>query len=157
MRSLRWRHNEHDGVPNHQPLDCLFNCLFMCRSKETSKLRVIGLCAGNSPVTGEFPAQTASNAENVSVWWRHHDQIQIRHQSSSLCDFRTNKSYFTTCEEPSAIILRHGNAIASHREGIKIHNLIIPHFICVEVILGVLYMILSVVIDITRMINCSMI
>ena len=21
---------------------------------------------------GEFPAQMASNAENVSVWWRHH-------------------------------------------------------------------------------------
>ena len=37
----------------------------------TSKLRVTGLCAGNSPVTGEFPAQKASNAENVSIWWRH--------------------------------------------------------------------------------------
>ena len=23
--------------------------------------------------TGEFPAQRASNAENVSIWWRHHD------------------------------------------------------------------------------------
>ena len=42
------------------------------RSKKTSKLRVTGLCAGNSPVTGEFPAQMASNAENVSIWWRHH-------------------------------------------------------------------------------------
>ena len=28
---------------------------------------------GNSPVTGEFPAQMASNAENVSIWWRHHE------------------------------------------------------------------------------------
>ena len=27
----------------------------------------------NSPGTGEFPAQRASNAENVSIWWRHHD------------------------------------------------------------------------------------
>ena len=44
----------------------------MCRSKKTSKLRVIGLCARNSPVIGEFPAQKASNAENVSIWWRHH-------------------------------------------------------------------------------------
>ena len=25
-----------------------------------------------SPVTGEFPAQRANNAENVSIWWRHH-------------------------------------------------------------------------------------
>ena len=23
-------------------------------------------------MTGEFPAQMASNAENVSIWWRHH-------------------------------------------------------------------------------------
>ena len=31
--------------------------------KKTPKLRVTGLCEGNSPVTGEFPAQRASNAE----------------------------------------------------------------------------------------------
>ena len=30
--------------------------------------RVTGLCAGNSPVTGEFHVQQASNAENVSIW-----------------------------------------------------------------------------------------
>ena len=42
------------------------------RSKKTSKLRVTDFCAGNSPVTGEFHAQMASNAENVSIWWRHH-------------------------------------------------------------------------------------
>ena len=42
------------------------------RSKKTSKLCVTGLCEGNSPVTSEFPAQRASNAENVSIWWRHH-------------------------------------------------------------------------------------
>ena len=28
---------------------------------------------GNSPGTGEFPAQMASYAENLSIWWRHHD------------------------------------------------------------------------------------
>ena len=37
------------------------------------KLRVTGLCFGNSPGTGEFSAQIASNAENVSIWWRHHE------------------------------------------------------------------------------------
>ena len=72
MRPLHWRHNEHDGVSNSQPHDCLLNPLFRCRSKKTSKLRVTGLCAGNSPRAGEFPAQMASNAENVSIWWRHH-------------------------------------------------------------------------------------
>ena len=33
------------------------------RSKKASKLHVTGLCAGNLPVTGEFPAQIASSAE----------------------------------------------------------------------------------------------
>ena len=70
--SLLWRHNGRDGVSNHQPHDCLLNRSLRCRSKKTSKLRVTGLCARNSPVTGEFPAQRASNAENVSIWWRHH-------------------------------------------------------------------------------------
>ena len=40
--------------------------------RKHSKLRVTGLRAGNSPVTGEFPAQRAGNAEDVSIWWRHH-------------------------------------------------------------------------------------
>ena len=69
---LRWRHNGPDSVSNHQPHDCLLNRLFRRRSKKTSKLRVTGLCAGNSPGTAEFPAQMASNAENVFIWWRHH-------------------------------------------------------------------------------------
>ena len=72
MSSLRWRHNERDSVSNHQPHDCLLNRLFRRRSKKISKLRVTGLCEGNSPVTGEFPAQMASYEENVSIWWRHH-------------------------------------------------------------------------------------
>ena len=46
-------------------------------TKKTAKLRVTGLCVGNSPVTGEFPAQRASNAENASSWWRHHDIVRI--------------------------------------------------------------------------------
>ena len=47
--TLQWRHNDHDGVKNHQPHGCLFNRLFRHRSKKTSKLCVTGLCAGNSP------------------------------------------------------------------------------------------------------------
>ena len=58
---------ERDSVSNHGRLYCLLNRLFRRRSKKTSKLRVTGLCGGNSPVAGEFPAQRASNAENVSM------------------------------------------------------------------------------------------
>ena len=53
--TLQWRHNGRDSVLNHQPGDCLLNRLFRRRSKKTSKLRVTGLCVGNSPGTGEFP------------------------------------------------------------------------------------------------------
>ena len=34
----------------------------------------LALCAGNSPVTGEFPSQRTSNEANVSIWWRHHEE-----------------------------------------------------------------------------------
>ena len=70
--SLQWRHDERDGVSIHQPHNCLLKRLFRRRSKKTPKLRVTGFCVGNSQVTGEFPAQRASNAENVPIWWRHH-------------------------------------------------------------------------------------
>ena len=72
-RTLRWRHNGRDSLSNHQPHDCLLNRLFRRRSKKTSKLRATGLCVRNSRGTGEFPAQMASHAENVSIWWRHHE------------------------------------------------------------------------------------
>ena len=69
--SLHWRHNELDGVLNRRCLEYIPNHLFMRRSKKTSKLRIIGLCEGNSQMTSEFPAQRAGKAENVSIWWRH--------------------------------------------------------------------------------------
>ena len=71
--SLQWRHNGHDGVSNHQPRYCLLNRLFRRKSKKISKLPVTGPLWRNPPVTGEFPSERASNAENVSIWWRHHD------------------------------------------------------------------------------------
>ena len=61
MFSLQWRHDEHDGVSNHQPHGCLLNRLFRRRSKKTLKLRV------------------TSYAENISIWWRHHVFKSFRH------------------------------------------------------------------------------
>ena len=72
---LLWRHNGRNGVSNHQPHDCLLNRPSRPRSKKTSKLRITALWAGNSPVTDEFPAQMASNAENVPIWLRHHAPV----------------------------------------------------------------------------------
>ena len=66
-KSLQWHHNGRDGVSNYQPHDFLLNRVFRHRSKKTSKLRVTGFCEGNSPVTGELPAERVSNAEIVSI------------------------------------------------------------------------------------------
>ena len=45
--------------------------------KENIKAPRHWLCAGKSPVTDEFPAERASNAENVSIWWRHHAIFRV--------------------------------------------------------------------------------
>ena len=57
----------YSDVSNHQRLDCLLNRLFGHRSKKRLKLHVTGLCEGNSPVTGEFPSQRATNSGNGSI------------------------------------------------------------------------------------------
>ena len=78
----------------------LLNRLFRRRSKKTSKLRVTGLCAGNSPETGEFPALRASNAENVSIWWRHHvkpswqPQVSYQHMGPMNLVFWVNTALY---------------------------------------------------------------
>ena len=96
------RHYERDGVSNHQPHDCLLNRLLRRRSKKTSKLRITGLCAGNSPMTGEFPAQRIRNAENVSIWWRHHD-VHVSHSIHTHMvgdPFRYHVSLFNNSNAP---------------------------------------------------------
>ena len=61
---------------------------FRRRSKKTSKLPVTGLSAGISLGTGEFPVQMASNAENVSIWWRHHGKSYgYRHYAMEMFVF----------------------------------------------------------------------
>ena len=67
MLSLQLHHNERDGVSNHQPHDCLpfIQGVDPIKSQSSASL-------GDSPVTGEFPTQKASNAENVSIRLRHH-------------------------------------------------------------------------------------
>ena len=96
---LQWRHNEHDGVSNHRRLDCSLNRLFRRRSKKTSKLRITGLCEGNQPVTGGFPPQRVSNAENISIWWRHHDNSSTK---ALLRQLLTNNQW-----DPMAFTCKH--------------------------------------------------
>ena len=79
--SSLWRHNGRNGVSNHQRHDCLLNHSLRRRSKKTSKLCITGLCAWNSPVTGEFPHKWPVMLKmlpfddvimlnyNPSLWW----------------------------------------------------------------------------------------
>ena len=83
--TLFWRHNRRDGVSNHKPHHCLVNRLFRYRSKETSKLRDTGLCARNSPVTGEVPSQIDSNAYNASIWYDNVIMIMESNHSPVNC------------------------------------------------------------------------
>ena len=80
--TLQWRHNEHLGISNYLRPDCLLNRLFRCRFKENiTKICITGLSGGNPLVTTTLiPSQRACNAENVSIWWCHHE-----YHSSSCC------------------------------------------------------------------------
>ena len=52
----------------------LLNRLFRQRSNKTPKLRITDLCAGNSPVTDEFPNKRPVTREKINLmtssWWK---------------------------------------------------------------------------------------
>ena len=113
IESLRWRHNDHAGVSNHQPHGCLLNRLFGRKSKNTSKLRVTGLCAGNSLGTGfhlmtssctpyDCPRASQSNSKDLGTY---HIIILItgiiteaKPNTPNSCIFREPQCY-CFCEE----------------------------------------------------------
>ena len=74
---LSWHFNYSDVIMArwrlNSPASRLFTQPFIPgQIKESIKApRHWPLC-GNSPVTGELTAQMGSNAENISIWWRHH-------------------------------------------------------------------------------------
>ena len=41
--------------------------------RKRQSFKPLAFVGGNSPVTSEFPAQRASDAEIVSIWWRHQE------------------------------------------------------------------------------------
>ena len=92
--ALQRRHNGSNGVSNHWRLDCSFKRLFRRRSKKISKLRFTSLNEWNQPVISEFPTQSASNSENVSIWWCHHGIADL----PSVC---TKLSVMNSCPRVS--------------------------------------------------------
>ena len=55
-------------------LTIVYATVYSGADQRKHQLRVSGLFVFTG--TGEFPAQMASNAENASIWWRHHDFYQ---------------------------------------------------------------------------------
>ena len=89
MITLHWRHNEPDGVSNHQPRDCLLNCLFRCRRKHQSSASLAFVRRiHRGPV--DSPHKKASNAENISIWWRHN--VFVKWTTKSIFQRHLNKN-----------------------------------------------------------------
>ena len=114
--ALQWRHNERNEVSNHQPRDCLLNRLFKARSKKTSKLRVTGLCEGNSPGTGEFPAERPGTRKMFPI----DDVITVNVNSGTWPVQNTGWSIDMTTHAMAYCVLLHiGIACASYRINVK--------------------------------------
>ena len=69
-KPLQWRHNERDGVSNHQPHHCLLKSLFRCKSKNIKAPR-------HWPFTGlhRWPVNSPHKLSLTRIffnWWRHH-------------------------------------------------------------------------------------
>ena len=77
-------------------LTVVYSTVIRTQIKENiTKLRATSLCVGNSPMTGEFPAQRASYAKNVSIWWRHHEKHM---NSAQVCLRNGMESQYTVID-----------------------------------------------------------
>ena len=81
--SLQWRHNEHEGVSNHQPHDCLFNLLFMRRWNITAPrhwplLDWIGLFNDDTRPTEHISRPTQVGSLTVYNLWQLISDRRIR-------------------------------------------------------------------------------
>ena len=98
--ALQWRHNEHDGVSNHQLHVFLLSRLCRRKSKKTSKRYVTGRCQGNSPVTDEFLTERTSNAEHVSILMTSSPYLKMYFSHSITHTRFSNFRYNTHCLFP---------------------------------------------------------
>ena len=102
--TLQWWHNELHGVSYHQHLNYLLNRLSRRTSKKSSKLRVIGLCQWNPPVTGGFPHKGPVTRKTGPL----HD-VNTKQQ---ICDMEaSNNGRWFSFGYSTYIVVRHSEAI----------------------------------------------
>ena len=70
--TLQWRHNEHNGVSNHQPHDVYLSVYWGADQRKHQSSVSLAFVRGIHRWTVNSPHKGASNAENVSIWWHHH-------------------------------------------------------------------------------------
>ena len=61
-----------DGVSNHRRLDCLLNRFSGADQRKHQSSTSLAFVKG---IRRWIPLTKDSNAENVSIWWRHGDSI----------------------------------------------------------------------------------
>ena len=104
---LQWRHDERDGVSTHQSHGCFLNRLIRRRKHQSSAS--LAFVDGNSPVTGEFPAHRASNAEMVPfddvimilISGKNPDPLWWKRQACGAVSYRqtTTRSWLTRIQD----------------------------------------------------------
>ena len=62
-----------------------YSIVYQAQIKENIKAPRHWPLSGEFTGTGEFPAQRASNAENVSIWWRHHVSRTLEATCYTIC------------------------------------------------------------------------
>ena len=100
-------------------LTIVYSTVYSDADQKKSQLRVIGLFAGNSPETGEFPAQMANNAKNVSIWWRHREKISLRWDTHE-----TPPEDFVIMMVPDALAPNRRQIISNHHNNTSHHHII---------------------------------
>ena len=116
--SLDRRHKGRDSVSNHQAASRLFTQPFIqAQIKE------------NIEAPRHWSLQMASNAKNVSIWWRHHSFVFIRQWSICYCQYRCERVISANCMNNFFISLNHGPYIGlsvfQHLSSVRL-NLLIP-------------------------------
>ena len=82
--TLQWHHSEQNGKSAISRLftQPLIQSADQRKNQSSAPLAFVR----NPPVTGEFPTQRASNAENVSIWWHHHGYQNTKYRILLTCN-----------------------------------------------------------------------
>ena len=65
-------------------LTIVYSIVIQAQIKENIKAPRHWPLRGDFTGTGEFPSEMASNAETVSIWWRHHGKLSHTISATSL-------------------------------------------------------------------------